>query len=549
MNDFLKATTKGNTRTENGAISNSSTGSIFVDDFGKAGTYMGRDYLSVATTMSAMWATCPITTLRLAFYLRAITRKTSVKGEKTEKVQKGQGLKDEFLKRMLWVAYEHPEVFIKNLWLVPVAGSYRDIWQLLYLDSQIQNKLDRPAIYKEIIHDLADDDTKDLFLKYMPIPKAKSKLNTDRAKAINRFACEFRDFCDLDNKTMRKMKAGGTGHSWQQYISNNRYKEINWGHIPGKALFQLVKGKFLTNQGLQDSYLKWIQTQPVAKFTGYPFELFDAVSANITSYAGVNLSEVQKHTYDKQFEGLLQKGAEDEGGIKGNVWTALDTSGSMGSAVAGGKTSAYSVCASLGIYFSALNTGAFKDNVIMFDNHSSVMELKGTFTDRVAQIKKATTAWGGTNFQSVIDEIVRIRTMNPEIPVEDYPTTLLVVSDMQFNPAGNGNWRGSWGNNQRGATGYNSDTNYNVAMQKLNAVGLPNINIIWWQVTARTGDFPSRLEDEGTAVISGYDGAIISLILGGEDVVDEDTGKARPLTMQETFDLAVSQEIFNLIKI
>lgn len=534
MNQFLNATTKGNVRTENGAISNSSTGSIFIDDFGNAGTFMGRDYLSVAATMSAMWAECPLTTLKIMFYLRAITRKALVKGEKTETVQKGQGLKDEFLKRMLWVAYEHPEVFIKNLWLVPIAGSYRDIWQLMYLDTQIQNKLDRQAIYKEIIHDLADKSTKDLFLKYMPLPKAQSKLTTDRAKALNKFAVEFRNFCQLDNKNFREMKSSGKGHSWQQYISNNRYKDINWSHIPGKALFNLVKGKFLSNQGLSDSYLKWIKEQPVAKFTGYPFELFDAIKDNIHS-----LNEVKKHTYNKQFDGLLAIAKEDRGGIKGNVWCAVDTSGSMSSPVAGGKTTALSACVSLGIYFSSLNEGAFKDHIIMFDNQSKVKKLAGTFVEKATQIIQSTTAWGGTNFQSVIDEIVRIRRSNPHIPIEDYPDTLLVVSDMQFNPSCS--YR------------YNRDvsmeqTNYETAMNKLKAVGLPDINIIWWSVR-HAGDFPSTLDDKGTTVVSGFDGALVSLILGGDEVVDKETGKTRTLTMQETFDLAISQEILTLIKI
>ena len=45
-------------------------------------------------------------------------------------------------------------------------------------------------------------------------------------------------------------------------------------------------------------------------------------------------------------------------------------------------------------------------------------------------------AMGGTNFLSVIKRIVEIRKNNPSIPLEDYPQTLLVVSDMQFNPTG-----------------------------------------------------------------------------------------------------------------
>ena len=40
MNQFLNATTTKNTRTENGALSNSSTGSIAVDQFAKVATYI-----------------------------------------------------------------------------------------------------------------------------------------------------------------------------------------------------------------------------------------------------------------------------------------------------------------------------------------------------------------------------------------------------------------------------------------------------------------------------------------------------------------------------
>lgn len=526
MNDFLKATTKGNTTTWNGAISNSSTGSIFVDDFGKSGTYRGRDYLSVATEMSAMWGTDPVTTMKLMFYLRAITRKVSIKGTRTELVQKGQGVKDEFLKRMLWVAYEHPKAFMTNLWLIPIVGSYRDIWQLLYLDTKTNNLLNRDTIYKELVHDLAEDTTKDLFLKYMPIPKSSSKVTTDRGKAMNLFAKEFRNFCGLNNKAFRLMKSGGVAHSWQQYISNKRYMDINWSHIPGKALFDLVKGKFLTNHKLvEKDYLKWILEQPVVKFTGYPHELSQPVWDKPTS-----LSLIQKHTYDKQFEGLLEKAREDFGGIKGNVWCALDTSASMNRGM--GPVAPIHACMSLGVYFSSLNEGAFKDHVIMFDDSSKVKKLSGTFTEKIINLKQSSTAWGSTNFQSVIDEIVRIRLRDPNIPISDFPETLLVVSDMQFNPIG-----------------YNTESNYESAMVKLSQVGLPKIKIIWWQVSTTTTDYPSTIDDEGTTVISGYDGAIMSLILGGEQIIDEQTNDVRSLTMQESLDLAINQEIFNLIKI
>lgn len=252
------------------------------------------------------------------------------------------------------------------------------------------------------------------------------------------------------------------------------------------------------------------------------FELFKQVSYNLPLY--------QKMTLDKQFDGLIELAKSDKnGGIKGNVWCALDTSSSMSSGVGYKDITAFDVCVSLGIYFSTLNEGSFKDNVIMFDNASRILQLKGSFTDKVNQIRSTTTAWGSTNFQSVIDEIVRVRKSNPTIPIEDYPQTLIVVSDMQFNPVGG-----------------NTDTNYEAAMKKLASVGLPQINIIWWYVK----DFPNKENDKGVTMIGGFDGNVITTILGGEtEKVDEKTGEVRKLTPYENMMKTLEQDVLKLIKV
>jgi hypothetical protein len=100
-------------------------------------------------------------------------------------------------------------------------------------------------------------------------------------------------------------------------------------------------------------------------------------------------------------------------------------------------TSAYDVCISLGIYFSELNTGAFHNVVAMFDAVSELKTLRGkTFTDKWFEIRREETAWGNTDFQSLIDLIIDTRINHPEIDINDFPTTLLVVSDMQFDNCG-----------------------------------------------------------------------------------------------------------------
>lgn len=171
--------------------------------------------------------------------------------------------------------------------------------------------------------------------------------------------------------------------------------------------------------------------------------------------------------------------------------------------------------------------------MVLFDSHSELKQLYGDFTDKVLQIKSSKTAWGNTNFMSVIEEIVRTRQQQPNIPVEDFPTTLLVVSDMQFDPAG-----------------ANVQSNYQVAMQKLRAVGLPEIRIVWWWVTGRGTDFPNKLDDKGVILIGGFDGAILSSLLGEESPeLEGQKGKGSKRTAYESMLQALNQEILNQIKV
>lgn len=86
-NMFLSALTKKDCFTENGAISNSSTGSALIDQFGKAANYRGRDYRDVANEQSLIWDENKEFALRFPFYLRMVTRKVKVNGTYVERTR------------------------------------------------------------------------------------------------------------------------------------------------------------------------------------------------------------------------------------------------------------------------------------------------------------------------------------------------------------------------------------------------------------------------------------------------------------------------------
>lgn len=552
-NAFVNAVNfKSTTFTENGAVTNVSTGSLIVDQFGKAGNFRGRPIAEVFDDQAKIWAENPEAAMRFPFYLRMITRKVKVNADnETDKVQSGQGARDESFKRLLWIAQEQPEAFYNNIWALPLVGSWKDLWTLMFYDIKENIKcLNQKAIFEVIAQGLLCDTHVDLIKKYMPRIKSYSKCKTEWTTVTNELAKAFAAQMGITYKEYNKMKSSGKAHDFQKLICSRNYKDLNWNHIPGRALNLLVSSKFLSNHGLKDNYTKWIMEQPVAKFTGYVFELAkrlrEARGSRSYYYSrSTNIPIELKHTLDAQFKGLVDK-ARADGKITENVWCCLDTSGSMNQPVKGLKDIYCSdVATSLALFFADLNTGPFHNKVIMFDNVSTPYDMKGeSFCDRIMNLPSV--GCGGTNFQSAVDEIIKIRKAHPEIPLEQYPTTILVVSDMQFNPVS----RGYYGGSIR-----KQETNYEYSVNSLKKVFpsdfVDNMKFIWWDCVSRYGntDYEGDAITSGCTFFSGFDGSIISMLLGEDKVIDENTGKARNLTAEEIVAKALSQEILNYIKV
>lgn len=347
-------------------------------------------------------------------------------------------------------------------------------------------------------------------------------------------------------KQYRKFKSdpSNSAHQFQRDMCSGRWGELSFNSIPGKALFSLTtrKGRdgrnAIARHGIGNAYLEWIKKQPVAKFTGYPFELYKAVRSG-------RISEIEKHTVNKQFDGLLKKVENDTSKslLERGVLCALDVSPSMTMTIDRHGTTAKDVCLGLGIYFSSLLKGEFKDCAVAFDSNSKFVRMTGSFCEKAAQANRI-GSWGGTNFQSVIDLLVRYRTQHPEIPISDYPEVLLVVSDMQFNPTNRGGW---------GSVPYSqseTDTNYQVAMNKLRAVGLNDMTVVWWHVNGRyADDVPSTMDDAGTVLVSGFDPSIVNVILDNSDApIDPTTGKKVQQSPFEKMVQALDQEVLNAVE-
>lgn len=519
------------TATENGAITPISSGSKLIDQFGKVASLRNRSYEEVYKDMSEIWDENPTLALKFIFYLRMITRVVELpNADKTEKVQKGQGCRDEAFKRLIWLFDNHRDIFYRNIHMLPIIGSWKDLWVLMVMMYDKGVGVNRQVFYALMATAMGVDSQIDLIKKFMPRIKTKSNLKSPRSMTLDGFAREFAKFLGMTPRQYNKFKSDGKAHEFQRIICSRKFDEINWSMIPGIALGNLTKNDFVTRHNLVDSFLNWIEKQETVKFNGYPYDLLKRIkgkrSISYEMVQGLNIPYILETVTNLQFDNLIAT-AERDGKITENVLCALDTSGSMESGYTDIKP--IDICLSLGIYFSTLNKGHFHKQVVMFDDRSRMYKLNGSFCDMLRQIPLG--AMGGTDFMSVIDLLIQYRRKNPSIPLEEYPTTLLVVSDMQFNPV-------------RG----NVETNYERSKELLRQVFpsefVDKIKFIWWNVNGSHGNMPATMEDGGCYFFSGFDGAIASLLLGN---AVEATTEKKQKTMEEILNEALNQEVLTYI--
>jgi hypothetical protein len=553
-NLFLHDIHKKDIHTENGSLSNSSTGNPLVDQFAKAPAYRGRTLAEVFNDQKILDSYNEEYALRFVFYLRMISRiQRKPNDEQTKKVQKGQGVRDEAFKRYIWYWINKPSVFYQNIHLFPIVGSWKDLLQIVFITYKENISIDINMFFYTIQTGLINSSTRELVKKYIPSIRSNNKCTTEWAKFTNLFAKGLANYLykhdpnNINSKdyfgNYRKMKSTGTEHYFQTLITTKNYDELmnRFFKIPGKALMNLTKGDFFERHNLTEILLEKIKYSHTLNFTGYVYELGKMVNSQIKPY--------KKAVIDKQFNSLIELSKESiNPGILGkrNVICAIDRSGSMQATV--GNTTAMNIAESLGIYFSTLMEGEFHNWVIAFSHRSKWVKLEGeSFVDR-----KLSMAWmdcpSNTDWISVIDSIVNKRKENPNIPLKDFPNTVITISDMQFDKpnafslSGNTN---TWILDDNTTI---SKTNFETAKQKLIEVfpqeWVNDFQFIWWNVNSRYPDYPATCDDGGCYMYSGFDGSIITLLLGGD--IKENRDEEKP-DMLKVVEKALNQEILQFV--
>ena len=525
------------TTSGNGAKKYTTTLNDFVDQFGFISNYRTpRSFEDISKDMNLLWSQNPENALKLTFYIRMISRKVSLfDGTQTEKTQIGQGLKHEGIVRMLWVAMNDPKAFWDNIQLFISIGCWKDVIQMLSYDLQFHGwdnrHLDWNSFGELILVGLENTNTTNLVKKYLPSIRVKSKCKTLEAQADNMigkwlsnklFKNDFKSY-----EKYRKLKSSGTAHEWQQLISQGKFLDINFNTIHGRALSLMVSGKFIDNNNLTDKFNEWLDKQPVLKYTGYVYELLKPVYDN-------KYTPVSKKVMNKQFKMLVDQ-VKNETDVNTRLIPVLDTSYSMTSDAIGTKMSALHVAKSIGIFFSEMLEGVFKDNWIEFNSQAVLRQWVGNSpVDKYINDKSSVI--GSTNFIGVAELLGKIKSKG--VAEEEFPTGIVCISDGEFN-------------------GDNKSTNLEKFKVVLQLSGfsreyINNFKIILWDIPNSSYSnnirpkFESKADTPNMFYMSGFDPSALSFLLGGKV---KENKEETPTTAEELFYAAMNQEVLNLIKI
>ena len=168
-----------------------------------------------------------------------------------------------------------------------------------------------------------------------------------------------------------------------------------------------------------------------------------------------------------------------------NAICVIDVSGSMYCHRYGTPMPAL-ISQALGLYHAEHCTGTFHNTFITFSSNPELVEICGqTLEEKLRYIQSS--SWGfSTNLEAVFDLILRTA-VNAGTPQEEMPSTLFIISDMEFN----------------GAVENPDKTIYENAKAAFEAKGYQLPAVVFHNVSSWQMQTPVRAHTKGTALASG----------------------------------------------
>lgn len=416
----------------------------------------------------------------------------------TRDIRGGKGEKDLFYTMLLELFQLRPALIKKAINLIPEYGCWQDCWKLWDLAGpDVHTAILELVrwIYFEDLYKLDAGIPVSLLGKWLP--REGSKYDHLATVFANDFhsaivLCEsfkrpdsdrlrqYRKNCVKLNSALRTVEVDMCRHTWAN---------INPAAVPGRLLARNRKA-FLNES--KTSGLRWPSNTDRMECRQRFIDHIKSAVEGKGSVAGADV--VQPHEIVRAF--LTGNLTEDEELLIQAQWNSIkeaaksglqgfipmsDFSGSMSG------TPMY-VSMALGILLSEINTGAFKDQLLGFDEYPSWISFEGMTTLKEKIMHARGYAHGlNTNFLSAATLILNRLVEND---VEQAPKDLIVFTDMGFDAAAG-----------RNTVWETQLTNIQCLFQ---SYGYTAPRIVLWNLRSEFRDFHAKADTEGVVVLSGW---------------------------------------------
>lgn len=449
-NSFVNAVDNQIERTENGMKARKSTASSLVDLFFTIGSSRGKDI--IPAFVSALVEDENVA-VRIALWARDI--------------RGGSGERQLFRDVLQYLEVHRPELALRVIKKVPEVGRFDDL--LVFQTEQLQN-----AAFEMIR--VALNEGNGLAAKWCP--------------RKNETAVKLRSYLGLTPKQYRKTLVHLT-NVVEQKMCRNDWDNINFSQVPSVAAARYKKSFNRHTPKYAEYVAALVKGDPSVSVNAgavYPYDILKGVGNYNWK---TSFDDTETNHVIKQWEALPNYVGD------ANILPMVDVSGSMTCLAGGsGSVSCMDVAVSLGLYLSEKNTGKFKDLFLTFSGTPELLHLKGNVVERVQQMVKSDWTMN-TNLHAAMDKIL-VTAKNGNVPQEEMPEMLLILSDMQFDRC----------------TQFD-DSAMEMITRKFESVGYKAPSIVFWNLNARD-NVPVKYDTRGVSLVSGFSPAIMKAVLSSD---------------------------------
>ncbi len=459
------------TRTENGALTNKTSGSYCLDFFAACGALRNASAEERFRRFIRAYAEDPLLALRALFYARDI--------------RKGLGERSLFREILARLACIHPGSVEANLALIPEFGRWDDLLALLDTPCEAAAARLIRAQLDADVEALKNGEGVSLLAKWLP------SVNTSSPEA-RRAAKRLRGLIKMSERDYRKTlsRLRARCDVLERRLCRKSYR-FDYSKQPSGAMFR-YREAFLRHDSCRYIYfLEGVRQGKLSMHADalYPYEIVRRCINPLLPAGGDcerSLSEGEIAALDAAWKSLpAYVGAR-------NALAVIDGSGSM---YMGGNPMPAEIALSLGIYFAERCKGPFKDHFITFSQKPQLVRLKGqTIAERVLYCESFNEC-SNTNLRAVFELILQ-SALDGALAQSELPELLYIISDMEFDQGV-----------EMGKTLFEEMSDLYAA------AGYRLPMLVYWNVDSRHTQFPVTMDEHGVVLVSGASPAVFDMAI------------------------------------